>query len=233
VVLDWSPFALLSNHVAIDRFAAARVQVLRAPAGDGSAGDRASPRMDVEALSIARLETSAEVSRVPMALSVQGGLHYASLQDVGAKLEVVRRDGGIIPCRCDFARWQCQRRCPCRRARTVGRWPPRVERYRSYHAQRPSLWRAGQIRWTSRSTPALHAAATGTIDFRPTPPSHLPTPAMALRPDLSGDALSAEGNLRGASRSQLLRLRPASAVSKRAAARRATLLRMSMGQPER
>jgi hypothetical protein len=28
-----------------------------------------------------------------MVLSVQGGLHYASLQDVGAKLEVVRRDG--------------------------------------------------------------------------------------------------------------------------------------------
>ncbi len=91
VAVDWSPFALLWNRVDVGRVEAERVAVLRIPADDGDDSGTNSA-VDIRALRIARLETTAEVSKAPAAVAMQGSVRYASLEEWAADLIANRLD---------------------------------------------------------------------------------------------------------------------------------------------
>jgi translocation and assembly module TamB len=91
VAVDWSPFALLLNRVDVGRAEADRVSVLRSPVENNDEGG-STPAIDVRSLRIARLETTAEVSKTPASVSVQGAVRYASLDDWAADIAANRLD---------------------------------------------------------------------------------------------------------------------------------------------
>src|SRR5262245_40226498 len=91
VTVDWSPLPLLWNRVDVERAEADRVSVLRLPVEDNDETG-STPAIDVRALRIERLETTAEVSKTPAAVTVQGAVRFASLDDWAADIMSNRLD---------------------------------------------------------------------------------------------------------------------------------------------
>ncbi len=97
IVLDWSPQALLHGALQVDRLSAAAVAVVRLPeaaSSTSSGGGFSLPvRVDVDSVSVARLDVAAPVAGTPVLVGVDGQAHLASLVQGTAKLAVQQLDG--------------------------------------------------------------------------------------------------------------------------------------------
>ena len=200
--LRWSALSALFGHIAIDSVRAARVQVLRQPLPSSSEGS--GPVIDVAHLALPRIELAEAVAGHAAALSAQGALHYVSRHNLSANLAVARLDSSdryriqaaIVQ---DVAAGQVtiQEGASGILGALVGLpglGPVNVAAQARGDA-------TNNVLSFTLSAGALTAAGQGTIqlgaqradlDFR------AQAPAMAPRPDLSWQALSAEGHFHGA-----------------------------------
>ncbi len=203
VVMDWSAWALISNHIDISRLEARRVQILRLPEDKDDKPDDSPLRIDIAGLNVPTLETAPEFSRIAMVFRAQGGLHYVSLQDVGADLALLRRDGT------DSYRVNAAIKDG------VANGTVRIdEKPAGLIAGILDLNDIGAITFDARADVTqgvnnigvrldagqLHAAADGTLDLatrRTNFEFSVTAPAMNLRPDLSWNAIAAEGRAEG------------------------------------
>jgi translocation and assembly module TamB len=202
VALDWSPLALLRNRVEVNRFEAEHVAVLRIPGDDGDEGGT-DPAIDILFLRIARLETSAEVSKMPASVAVQGSVRYASLDAWAADLTANRLDAsGVYQARASLENGVLAGTVDVQEppaglvagllglndigaieAHVTGSGP------RDANAVRLTLT-AGPLQASGDGTINL-VARTAVLNFSAT------APEMTLRPDLAWQSLSAQGMVRG------------------------------------
>jgi translocation and assembly module TamB len=91
--LRWSALAMLADHVSVEDISASRVTVLRRPLPSGKAGGT-TPRIDIEKLSLPRIDLAAAVIGHAVTLSASGALHYISLHQLEADLLVARAGTG-------------------------------------------------------------------------------------------------------------------------------------------
>jgi translocation and assembly module TamB len=205
VAVDWAPLSLLRNHVEVERLSVDRAQILRLSAGDDTeSGGGELPRIDIHALAIARLDTSASVSRTAMELSAEGDVHYASLQDLSAKLAVMQRNGS-----------GSYRIDATMRDGIANGVISVEEKPNGLIAGLLGLSDIGSIGLSAKASGPrdanriavmvdagkLHATGAGTIDLlskRADVNFTAQAPEMALRPDLSWDSLAIEGRASGA-----------------------------------
>jgi translocation and assembly module TamB len=87
--LRWSAFAMIGNHVSAQEVKAQRIIVLRRPIPSRKAGGE-TPRIDIDQLSVARIDLAAAVIGHAVTLSAAGALHYTSLDQMEADLLVSR-----------------------------------------------------------------------------------------------------------------------------------------------
>ena len=200
--VDWSPFALLWNRADIDRFEARHVQVLRLPNEDEEESDTAFA-VDVRALRIELLETSAEVSRTPARLTIQGAARYESLDAWSTDLVVNRLDaGGLYRARASLTDGVLTGTADIEEPSAgflagllglsdVGPIAAHVTGNGPRNANAVALTlSAGPLRAEGRGVIDL-VGRTAQLDFS------AEAPEMALRPDLVWRSLSAQGQLRG------------------------------------
>jgi translocation and assembly module TamB len=202
VALDWSPFALLWNRVDVASAEAERVAVLRIPADDGE-DSGTNPSVDIRALRIARLETTAAASKEPAAVAVQGSVRYASLEEWAGDLTANRLDAE------GFYRIRASREDGLLSGTADIQEPPAglvvgllglndigaIEAHLTGSGPRD----ANAVRLTLTAGP-LQASGEGTINLvaRMAEISFSATaPAMELRTDLAWQSLSAQGQLSG------------------------------------
>jgi len=96
ISLRWSPSALLTRHVRIESLSVGRLDIERRPAtrpAQPSSTGVSLPRIDVQRLSIGTLQLGAGLTGAPASLSVQGSLHFTSLEDAAAAVVARRTDG--------------------------------------------------------------------------------------------------------------------------------------------
>lgn len=93
VSLAWSALPAADNHILIHRVAAARAVMQRMPQSEESS-ESTTPKIDIEALSIPRIEIAARVMGHAALLKAQGSLHYISMHQARADLVVSRFDNG-------------------------------------------------------------------------------------------------------------------------------------------
>ncbi len=202
VVLDWSALSMLSNHVAIEKVAAARVLVLRRPISSRTSNG-STPRIDIAALQLPRIEIGAAVIGHAARLSLRGALHYVSRHDLNANLLVTRVGnadryrivGGITA---DVAHGSAVVNegadgVLAKLAGLPGLGPVNLSAQASGDAG------ANQIRFTL-SAGALRGEGEGAISLasqRADVDMHLAAPQMTLRPDLAWHALSGEAHMHG------------------------------------
>ena len=92
--LRWSPLALLARHVKVDELHLARLDIERRPAKKSEkAGSPSPPHVDLQQLSIERLELGPELTGERVSLSVRGALHFRSFTDATARVAARRSDG--------------------------------------------------------------------------------------------------------------------------------------------
>ncbi len=91
--LAWSALPAADNHILIHRVTAARAMMRRLPQAKESS-EGTTPKIDVEALSIPRIEIAAGVMGHAALLKGQGSLHYLSVHQARADLTVSRLDNG-------------------------------------------------------------------------------------------------------------------------------------------
>ena len=202
IALDWSPFAALRNRVDVSRVEADRVAVLRIPADDSDDGG-SNPAIDVRALRIARLETTAEVSKTAAAVAAQGSVRYASLDDWAADLTANRLDAmgsyqaraslenGVLTGTADIQEPPAGLLAGLLGLNDIGAIEAHVTGSgpRDANAVRLTLV-AGPLRVSGDGTINL-IARTAEVNFSAT------APEMELRPDLAWQSLSAQGQVRG------------------------------------
>ncbi len=95
VDLDWSPLRLLTGEIRIDRLAAARIELQRAPepgTGAPSTGARLPLRLDLAQLRIARLELDPPIAGIAAALSLDGAARLDSFTQARISLAGERLD---------------------------------------------------------------------------------------------------------------------------------------------
>ncbi|HMH66068.1 MAG TPA: hypothetical protein VK515_10795, partial [Rhizomicrobium sp.] len=87
--LRWSALSFVSNHIAVREISAARITVLRRPIPSGAASGE-TPRLDIEKFSLPRIELAAPVIGHAVGLSASGALHYTSIHQLQADLQIAR-----------------------------------------------------------------------------------------------------------------------------------------------
>ena len=201
-VLDWSPFALLWNRADVSRFEARRVQVLRLPSEDDESSD-ANFAVDVRALRVGLLETTAEVSQTPARVELQGAVRYDSVDAWSADLVANRLDAtGLYRARVSLADGVLTGIADIEEppAGLVGGLlglndVGPIEVHVTGSGPRDAnaiavMLAAGPLRATGQGLIDL-IARTAQLDFS------VEAPEMALRPDLAWQSLAAQGQLRG------------------------------------
>lgn len=93
VSLAWSALPAADNHILIHRVTAARMMMQRMPQSEEST-EGTTPKIDIEALSVPRIEIAAAVMGHAALLKAQGSLHYLSVHQARADLVVSRFDNG-------------------------------------------------------------------------------------------------------------------------------------------
>ena len=91
VAVEGSVLSLIRNRIDFTKATAARLQVLRLPMVKSS--NPSMPRIDIAVLDVPELETSAELSSVPMRFAAHGALHMQSVRNLAADLALRRLDG--------------------------------------------------------------------------------------------------------------------------------------------
>jgi translocation and assembly module TamB len=93
ISLRWSPLALLTRHLKIERLQLARVDIERRPVSHTSQSSATSvPHTDISELSIDALELGPQLAGMRASLSVRGDAHLRSLADADASLIAHRTD---------------------------------------------------------------------------------------------------------------------------------------------
>lgn len=200
LVLDWSPLALLHKEALIDRLAATRLDVSRAPQSQGaSQSSGGSPSLPVaitlKSLSIGRLQLGRALAGQDATLAVTGEAHLASLHSGQARLRATRLDApgrysvdgraddnGVT---LDLAASEPDGGLATAMA-ALPKLVPNGDRL-SLDAKLAGPWSAAKLDAHVAAGP-MHLAATGTLDL-----AHraadldltASAPAMAPRPDLS------------------------------------------------
>ena len=202
VTVDWSPFSLIRNRVDISRFEADHVAVLRLPRDDGR-DSAPPPPIGIDSLRIARLETTAEISKTPASVAVQGSARFASMEEWAADLAANRLDAsGLYQARASLENGLLTGTVDIEEptaglvagllglndigaieAHVMGSGP------RDANIVRLSL-SAGSMRAMGEGTINL-VARTADMNVSVT------APEMTLRPDLAWQSLSAQGAVRG------------------------------------
>ncbi|MCP5412620.1 MAG: translocation/assembly module TamB domain-containing protein [Alphaproteobacteria bacterium] len=201
VDLHWSALSALFSHIAIDDARARRVAVLRRPVPSDSSGE--SPVIDIAHLSVPRIDLSAQAAGHAASVSAQGTLHYVSRHDLSADLTVARLDtdgayridGGVIA---DVAHGRVTIREGADGILGTllglpGLGPVNVQAQAHGDARGNVIALAaslGDLAAVGQGTIQL-AAQRADIDFQ------VKSPAMAPRPDLSWQALAAQGHFHG------------------------------------
>ena len=201
-IIDWSPFALLWNRADVDRFEARHVQILRLPLEDDEPSDT-SFAVDVRALSIALLETTAEISKTPARVALQGAVRYESLDAWSTNLVASRLDAsgvyrarasladGVLTGTADIEEPPAGLVAGLLGLNDVGPIEVHVTGSGPRNANAIALTLvAGPLRASGQGLIDL-IARTAQLDFS------AEAPEMALRPDLAWQSLAAEGQLRG------------------------------------
>src|SRR5215472_8572552 len=85
VSLRWSPLALLSRHVDIERLPVSQASTKKST--------MRLPHTDINQLSIDSLELGAQLAGVPATLSVEGSAHLLSLEHASATVTAHRTNG--------------------------------------------------------------------------------------------------------------------------------------------
>ncbi len=95
VSVEWSPFAyLLHDRVQVARATADSVAIIRRPLEKKSTGT--TPAIDIGALSVSRLDVGPALAGTPIALAVDGAVHYISHGHIRARLTARRLNGAGI-----------------------------------------------------------------------------------------------------------------------------------------
>ena len=93
ISLRWSPLALLTRHLKVERLHLARVDIERPPVSQPSqSGETSLPHLDIDQLSIDTLELGPQLAGMRATLSVAGDAHVRSLVDAAASLDAHRSD---------------------------------------------------------------------------------------------------------------------------------------------
>jgi translocation and assembly module TamB len=208
LALRWSPLALLHGVVHIGSLEVARLHVERAPAAgpapvsSGSVLSRV-PHIDVDALEVARLELGAPLAGAAATLSLNGALHWRSLEDARADLKALRIDAaGDYALVLSFD--------PRRMTASLGLHEPADGPLENL-LKVPGLGKLSAL--VTLSGPRtlenvsvaieageLRARAQGSLDLTQRSADlaySLTSPAMRLRPDLQWERLDLEGRWRG------------------------------------
>lgn len=92
--LRWSPLALLRRQIRIEELRLALLDIERRPASESSGGGQSHvPQIDLQQLTIDRLELGPELAGARASFSLQGTMHLKSLTDATARLTARRTDG--------------------------------------------------------------------------------------------------------------------------------------------
>ena len=93
ISLRWSPLALLTRHVKVERLQLARLDIERRPVSQPSHESSSRfPHVDIGQVSIDTFELGPELAGVRATLSVEGSAHLFTLEDASAILAVHRID---------------------------------------------------------------------------------------------------------------------------------------------
>lgn len=203
VTLQWSAARLLSKQLAVTRLRAARVELLRPPPVSG--GSRGLPvRIDIDHLELERVAIAAPIAGpTAAALTAQGEIHAASLDQLDTTLTVARLDAPgnyRLRARSDAASIDAELDVdePAQgllsglaKLPDLGAVSARlsIAGPRSGEAARFTL-AAGELRAQGQGTIDL---VGDTADFDVTAQA----PAMAPRPDLAWKAIALEGRVHG------------------------------------
>jgi translocation and assembly module TamB len=211
VAVDGSVLSLVRNHVDFARVAAARTHVLRLPISSND--NTPSPRIDIGMLDVPDLETSAELSSVPMHFSARGSLHIQSVRDLAADLALMRLDGsgayrangsvagGIAHGTLDIDEAANGFITGFLRLNDIGPIKSHIIGEGPAEANTVSfVVDAGALHASGRGTANLPQENLD-LDFS------LSAPAMDIRQDLSWESLSAEGHAHGGFRTLALDMR--------------------------
>jgi len=205
ISLRWSPLALLTRHVKVERLQFARLGIERRPVSQPSqkSSSTSLPHIDVGRLSIGALELGPALAGVRATLSVEGTAQLRSLSDAIARVTAHRTDRAgdyQVSLRCDPARVDATLRLeegedgalanllqvPALGALLVeaNLNGPRTAEHLEVTA------RAGELRALAQGS--LHLTR-GTADLV----YRLEAPAMAPRADLSWQRLALQGRWQG------------------------------------
>ncbi len=86
--LDWSPLRLIRGAVAVDRFAAAKIVVLRRPVPSGASSSSAGVALDVERLHVGRLDLAPAVTGNAASLALDGSAAVTATDEGQVRLAV-------------------------------------------------------------------------------------------------------------------------------------------------
>ncbi|HVV26512.1 MAG TPA: translocation/assembly module TamB domain-containing protein [Rhizomicrobium sp.] len=88
--LQWSALAAIANHISVRDISATRIAVLRRPIPSTTTSKGENPQIDIDRLSLPRIEIAAPVIGRAAVLSMSGSLHFTSLHQMEADLAVTR-----------------------------------------------------------------------------------------------------------------------------------------------
>ena len=207
VSLRWSPLALLAWDLHVERFDVGRLTLVRRPLSARSSArpGRSThlPVIDIDRASIRTLDLEPAAAGMKALLTVQGSLHYRSMERVRARLLARRTNGtGDYELTLHIAPSHMTGRL--RLEEPAGGPIEHLVRLPGLGAVSVEASLAGprnaeQLRLDGRIG-ALRARAAGTIDFghRAAELTYsVASPAMMPRPDLSWRSLALEGRWRG------------------------------------
>ncbi|MBV9757166.1 MAG: hypothetical protein JO047_08945, partial [Alphaproteobacteria bacterium] len=206
--LDWSPLALLHRDVKLEQVRAARVEVLRRPVPEPAPASTGPSswygfRVDIDRLSVARIELAPAVAGAPAALAATGEAHLSSASAGRGGVAVTRLDapggytasGDIAPGRV-AAQLSLQEPAHGLIA-TAAALPDLGALLANASVAGPTAAVATTL---TLQAGALRASATGKIDFDRSALDidvAANAPAMAPRPDLSWQSVKVDAHVHG------------------------------------
>jgi translocation and assembly module TamB len=202
VSLRWSALAALNNHIDVQSISAAKATLLRIPVSEETS-ESTTPVIDIDRLSIARIEIAKAVVGRAAQLTAEGRLHYESMHQANADLTIARLDtpdryrinGRIVQ---DVANGAISIRegtdgILAGLIGLPGLGPVNMEAEAGGNAARNAVafhLTAGALRATGHGTLAL-AKRSAALDLS------AQSPAMRPRADIAWQSLSLEGHMRG------------------------------------
>jgi translocation and assembly module TamB len=206
ISVRWSPLALLTRHLEIQRLQLARLAIERRPLSEASQKGSSTrvPHIDIGHVSIDRLELGPELTGVRATLSLEGTAHVASLSNATLDITARRSDAPgnySATLRCDSSRLDATLKLaePAGGALANLLKLPGLGAL-SVDAQLNGPRQAERLEVTARAG-ELHALAQGSVDLTRSAADviyRLDSPAMRPREGLSWERIALQGRWQGA-----------------------------------